>query len=90
MKNVIIDTIDYSDAQKCGGIRVTRGRTRYTIERESSYIGNDTGTKITCDIMPMMSDWDADDWGEYLQQVLSGECGQSSNAKIVTRGILVQ
>jgi len=87
----IINTINY-DYPICGGIRVTVGRTRVTIERESNYQGNYTGQKVT--MLRNDNDiafWDMDDYIDALNQIL--ECNPGSplyHSKIISRGYVVQ
>ena len=87
----IINTINY-DYPTCGGIRVTVGRTRITIERDSNYQGDYTGQKVTM----LRNDnniatWDVDDYIDALNDILDGNTGSPSNhVKVISRGYIVQ
>jgi len=90
MSTEIINTIDY-DYPNCGGIRVVRGRTRYTVERESNYRGNRTGIKVTMAITPQRDEWDATDWEDVIEAIIRGECRNIYRDKrIISRGYVVE
>lgn len=90
MSTEIINTIDY-DYPSCGGIRVVRGRTRYTIERESNYQGSRTGIKITMAITPQRDEWDAVDWADVIEAIIRGECRNIYlDKRIISRGHVVE
>ena len=90
MSTEIINTIDY-DYPSCGGIRVVRGRTRYTVERESNYRGNRTGIKITMAITPQRDEWDAVDWEDVIEAIIKGECRNIYlDKRIISRGYVVE
>ena len=87
----IINNINY-DYPICGGIRVTAGRTRVTIERESNYQGNPTAQKVTIIRNDNnLATWDMDDYIDALNQILEGNPGTPLyHSKIISRGYIVQ
>ena len=86
MSTEIINTINY-DYPHCGGIRVVRGRTRYTIERESTRLGNRTGIKVTMAITPQRDEWDATDWEDVIEAIIRGDY---RDKRIISRGFVVK
>lgn len=90
MSTEIINTINY-DYPSCGGIRVVRGRTRYTIERESNRTGNLTGIKVTMAITPQRDEWDATDWEDAIESIIWGDIRNIYRDKrIISRGYVVE
>ena len=90
MSKEIINTINYN-YPSCGGIRVVRGRTRYTIERESNRTGNLTGIKVTMAITQQRDGWDATDWEDAIESIIWGDIRNIYRDKrIISRGYVVE
>jgi hypothetical protein len=82
MKKLLIDNVDFGDAQKCGGYKVfDSGRGNYIVEHLSNFMGNRTDQKWRIPKTKATSPEDALDWVEnYPEQ---SECYKTQNGYIV-------
>jgi hypothetical protein len=88
MKKEIINTVNFDNAQQCGGIIVTKNGNDILIKRLSNHIGTYTEQEVSIIDNGNMSDWDANDFEEALDQVLKDE--PVYDGIIITRGFLVK